>query len=122
VDSPTTECPSPTPGTLLLTNHDDGYCLLYPDGYSVVYPIAGEVCLVPGTPLMACHSTHPLFNVENAAGRTAGQVADESIAALPGFPIQRTSLMIAGEEATVLVNYPGVDIQRLVFLVRGERL
>ena len=123
VEYPTLEeCPSPTPGTLLLKNEADGYCLLYPSEYSVVYPFAGEVCLVSGEPQMACHDANAMLSVESAAGRTVGQIADGLLATIGDHPIQRTTLMIASKEATVIDNYPAVDTQRIVLIVHGEQL
>jgi hypothetical protein len=117
------ECPSPSGDTLLLRNEDDGYCLLYPEGYSVVIPFVGEICLVPGEPGdMMCHNMRAMIEVTAADGRSAGQAADEALVQLADFPIERSTLSVAGEEATVLDNYPGVDILRLVFFIHGDRL
>src|SRR5512135_1536177 len=46
----TSGCPVPTVDTMLLKVDDDGYCLLYPQGYGVVQPSAGEACLLRGRP------------------------------------------------------------------------
>ena len=47
-----------------------------------------------------------MIEVEDAAGRTASQIADEIIAdaetAVPGISVERTSLTVGGEDAVVL--------------------
>src|SRR5215213_4649180 len=73
-------CPTPTADTRLLTNTEDGYCLLYPaedsaemPGFVVINPIsaAGDM---PGEAWVN-------IQVQDAAGRTAAQVAEEAITA-----------------------------------------
>jgi len=119
-------CPSATEGTQLLMNEEYGYCLSYPDGYLRVDPLPYEVCLVPGESSMACHSAHLIIEVENAAERTAGQIADAMIAdqesSIPGIEIQRTNLTVSGEQAVVLDGMSGVDFSRRIVLVHADRL
>jgi len=116
-------CPSPSEDNLLLRNEDDGYCLLYPEGYSVVIPFVGEICLVPGEPQdMLCHNMRAMIEVMAADGRSAAQAADEALVQLADFPVERSTRSVDGAEATVLDNYPGVDILRLVFFVHDDRL
>src|SRR3989304_1127024 len=97
---PTAEpsCPDPTEGTQLLRNEAMGYCLLFPADYIRVDPLPYEVCLVPGEPYLLCHNAVAFFNVEDAAGRSASQVADE-ITAGGGVVGARSSLTISGGEA-----------------------
>ncbi len=120
------DCPSVTQGTQLLTNEESGYCLLYPDGYTPVDPLPGEVCFVPGDTSMECHSANLIIEMENANGRTPSQIADELIAeaetAGPGIEIQRTDLTVSGEQAVMLEGVPGVDASRIVVLVHADRL
>jgi hypothetical protein len=86
-------------------------------------PFVGEICLVPGEPQdMLCHNMRAMIEVTAADGRSAAQAADEALVQLADFPIERSTLSVAGEEATVLDNYPGVDILRLVFFAHGDRL
>ena len=115
-------CPSATTGTQLLTNEEHGYCLLYPAEYYVAYPTENGTCLAPVVDSMQCHSANAFIVVDNAAGRTASQVADALVAELPGFNIERASLTIADEEAVVLDNLPGQDILRKVVIVHADRL
>ena len=99
-------CPIVTKGTQLLRNEEMGYCLLHPNGYNRLDPNPTEVCLVPDGPTMGCHNANVFINVQDAAGRTTGQIADEMIAdeqaAIPGIEIQRTNLTVSGEQAVVL--------------------
>ena len=115
-------CPEAAPGTQLLRHDEHGYCLLYPDG--LVWVVGG--CLVPEGPAMGCHTAVALFSVDDAAGRSADQVADEMIAdseaAVPGIAIQRTSSPIAGQPAVVLEGLPGVTGTRDVLIVQADRL
>ena len=115
-------CPEPAPGTQLLRHEERGYCLLYPDG--LVWVDGG--CLVPEGPAMGCHTAVALFSVDDAAGRSADQVADEMIAdseaEVPGIAIQRTGSTVAGQPAVVLEGLPGVTGTRDVLIVQADRL
>jgi len=125
---PTAEpsCPEPTQGTQLLTRERMGYCLLYPEGFIEVASGPTDVCLVPSEPYMACHSAQAFFNVEDAGGRSADQIADEMIAdaeaAVPGIAIQRTSATVSGQPAVVVEGLPGVTGSRQILLVHADRL
>jgi hypothetical protein len=113
-------CPEPTEGTQLLRNEAMGYCLLYPADYTPV-DLSYEVCLVPGETFMLCHSAAAFFNVEDAAGRSMSQVADE-VTAREAVADDRSSLTVAGEEAVVLPEVPGQASGRVVLFVHDDRL
>jgi hypothetical protein len=117
----TEECPLATTGTQLLTNADHGYCLLYPTGYDLVQPNPDETVILVGS-LLDVEHPKAFINVQDAAGRTAAQVADEVEAGMPGFAIQRGSVTIGGEEAVVLDNVPGQDFNRQLVVVHDGRL
>jgi len=121
--TPTAEprCPEATEGTQLLRQDQMGYCLLYPEDYIEVQTDPTQVCLVPGEPYMACHSAQAFFNVEDAAGRSVSQVADE-MAARGGIIGEPSSLTIAGEEAVVFPDVGGQASVRAVLLVHDDRL
>src|SRR5215216_6703806 len=80
-------CPTATSDTKLLTNTEDGYCLLYPaedssdmPGWVVINPISG-LTDAPGEAWLSIY-------VQDAAGRTVAQVADEiRTTTNPGFNI-----------------------------------
>ncbi|HVF25808.1 MAG TPA: hypothetical protein VNA23_07955 [Anaerolineales bacterium] len=115
-------CPTPTAETKLLTNSEDGYCLLYPAEYSttipkyiVINPISapGDI---PGEAWLNIATA-------DAAGRTAAQIADEAIAAVgEGFNITRFEAVVDGEQAVVVDGLPGQDSARNVFIVHNGRL
>lgn len=115
-------CPSPTLDTELLTNNEDGYCLLYPTKYSTEVPhyIVINPISAPGdTPGDAWVS----IETEAAAGRTAALVADQEISAAgQGFNITRTEAQVDGEAAVVVDGLPGPDPWRKVFVVHNDRL
>jgi hypothetical protein len=98
-----------------------GYCLLYPDGLFRVDPFPAEVCLIPELPGMACHSNFAQFEVSDAAGRSASEVAD-AVIKQGGISIERSSLSLAGEEAVVLDGVPAQDFLRDVLIVHNDRL
>lgn len=117
-------CPTPTSDTKLLTNAEEGYCLLYPaeavsnsnmPGWVVINPISapGDI---PGDAWV-------YVQVQDAAGKTAAQVVDEQIAALgEGFNISTSEVAVDGEQAVVVDGLPGQDSNRQVFVVHNERL
>jgi hypothetical protein len=115
-------CPTATPETKLLTNAEDGYCLLYPaeavsnmPGWVVINPISGPGD-VPGEAWLNIH-------IADAAGKTAAQIVDEAIAALgEGFNITHFEVEVDDEQAVVVDGFPGLDSNRQAFIVRNERL
>jgi hypothetical protein len=119
-------CPDSIEGTQLLIREELGYCLLYPEGYIEVDTEPAQVCLVPGEPYLACHSANAFVNVEDAAGRSANQIAAEVIAgeeaAIPGIKIQRMNIMVSGEPAVMLEGLSGMAASRVILIVHNERL
>jgi hypothetical protein len=124
-NTPEPACPDAVEGTKLLIREAVGYCLLYPEGYIEIETVPTTVCLVPDGPTMGCHNTNLIIEVEDAGGRTVGEIADEIVAdtqtEIPGIQIRRTNLSIAGEEAVVLEGLPGVASSRHVLLVHEDR-
>jgi hypothetical protein len=117
----TEECPLATADAQLLTNVDHSYCLLYPTGYDLVQPNPNETVILVGS-LLDVEHPKAFINVQDAAGRSAAQVADEVEAGMPGFAMQRSGVTIGGEEAVVLDNVPGQDLNRQLVVVHGGRL
>jgi hypothetical protein len=115
-------CPEPTADMKLLLNTEDGYCLLHPAAYSTDIPrfIVINPIQAPGdVPGEAWVN----INVIPAEGRTAGQVADESIAALgSGFNITKTDVDVNGVAGVVVDGMPGVDSNRQLLLVNNDKL
>lgn len=114
-------CPAADAGTYLLRNPQHGYCLLYPITHKVERPNPDEVDLVIGGLLNA---TDPRagITVEDAAGRTAAEIADQVIADNPGFEIDRMEVQVGGADAILLAGLPGQDINRQAWFVHEDRL
>jgi hypothetical protein len=115
-------CPTPATGTKLLTDIEDGYCLLYPEAYStqiphyiVINPISAPGDM-PGDAWVS-------IDVERAVGRTADGVASVEIASQgPGFNISRFDVPVDGEQAVVVDGLPGQDSNRKMYVVHRDRL
>lgn len=115
-------CPSPAMDTELLTNVEEGYCLLYPTKYSTEAP--GFIVINPvNAPGDVLGDAWVSIDSEPAAGRTAAQVAEEQIAAAgSGFNITRSETRVGGEPAVVVDGLPGPDPWRKVFVLHEDRL
>jgi len=115
-------CPAPTSETKLLTNAEEGYCLLYPAEYSTTFP--DQIVINPASDGGEMPGDAWLYiEITDAAGRTAAQIADEGIAALgEGFNITRFEVEVDGEQAVVVDGLPAQDSARQVFIVHNERL
>lgn len=116
------ECLQATADTQLLLNETDGYCLLYPAGYTVEQPNEEETVFFMGSLLDVAHPK--LFvEVQEAGSRTAVEVADEVAAQAAGFEIERTFGVTLGyQPAEVLDKMPGQDMNRQVIVVHDGRL
>jgi hypothetical protein len=113
---------APDGAVQILTNEKHGYSLRYPTGYDVQYPNEHETAIFVGS-LLNVEQPRVTIEVRDAAGRAVEQVADELVAEIPvGFEIPRTSIVIDGEQAIVLDNLPGQDINRQVVVVHEDRL
>lgn len=115
-------CPSPTAGAALLTNAEDGYCLLYPAAYSTTIPdyIVINPYSAPGD---IPGDAWVWIDTQDAAGLTAVEAAEaEIMEAGPGFNITRTDVTVNGEEAVVVDGIPAQDSMRRVFIVHNNRL
>jgi len=115
-------CPTPTSETKLLTNAEEGYCLLYPAEYSATLP--HYIVINPTSGFGdAPGDAWLLITTATASGRTAAQIVDEQIAALgEGFNITRFELEVDGEQAVVVDSLPAQDSARNVFIVHNDRL
>lgn len=115
-------CPTATSEAKLLTNTKDGYCLLYPaehsadmPGWVVINPISGPGD-IPGDAWLN-------IQVQDAAGRTLAQVADEvKTSTDPSFNITISEIQVDGGPAILVDGLPGLDSNRLVMMVRNDRL
>jgi hypothetical protein len=122
VPSEASACPTATSDTKLLTNTENGYCLLYPaeavsnmPGWVVINPISAPGDL-PGDAWL-------YVQVQDATGKTAAQFVDEQVAALgEGFNISTAEVAVDGEQGVMVDGLPGQDSNRQVFVVHNGRL
>ncbi len=115
------ECPAAEAGMQTLTNEAHGYCLLYPDGYDVTQPNEDEIVFFVGS-LLDVEHPRAMIIVQDAGGVTTTEAADELQAEFEGFDVARSTVMIGGEEAVVLDNLPGQDINRRLVVVHNDRV
>ncbi|MGE5138211.1 MAG: hypothetical protein ACM3JD_02010, partial [Rudaea sp.] len=118
-------CPSPAPDRQLWENQEYAYCLQYPAGYKVEQPGEGVTVIMTDS-LLSVQQPRANIEVENANGRSASsaatQLAAEFEASVPGIKIARTNITLGGEQAVVLDNLPGQDLNRRVLVVHDNRL
>src|SRR5262245_58310539 len=93
-------CPEPTEGLQRLKHAAQCYCLLYPADYLMVETSDAAIDLVLGS-IMNHVDPRVSLTVEDAAGRTLEQVADQVVAdySIPGVESERTTTTLAGEAA-----------------------
>lgn len=115
-------CPAKTADMELLTNEEDGYCLLYPSAYAVNLPRLIIINPV-GAPGDIPGDAWVNIMAKPASGRTAAQVADAQIAeAGADFGVTRSEILMDGMQAIVVDGLPGPDSWRKVFVVANDRL
>jgi hypothetical protein len=124
--TPGSDCLEPHADEQLLTYNAYSFCMLHPTGYDVDEGVENQVALYVGS-LMDVEHPKAFINVEDAAGRTAEQAADEKVSeietAVPGHDVERTfGLSVGYEPAWVLENVPGQDISRQVFVAHAGQL
>lgn len=106
----------------LFIKADDGYCLLYP-AEDTPNPPAMIIINPNGLPGDMPGDAWVQIVTEEAAGRTAEQVANQQIAeAGTGFNITRNEILIDGKQAIVVDGLPGQDAWRKVFIVANDHL
>jgi hypothetical protein len=116
-------CPIPTVETKLLTNAEEGYCLLYPAEYSTNVPnfIVIDPISSPAGDMLGDAWLN--IAIAPASGGTAAQFADQAIAAVgEGFNITRFDMEVDGEQAVVVDGLPGQDSTRYALIVHNDRL
>lgn len=114
-------CPTPSAATKLLTNTEDGYCLLYPAEHAAEFPGWVVINPIPGADDMPGEAWVSI-NVQDAAGRTVDQVAEEIRTTTdPGFNLTIQEVQLDGGDAIVVDGLPGMDSNRLLITVRNDR-
>jgi len=123
---PGEDCLEAKPDMQPFVSETQGYCLLLPSGYSAEEPSENETAIFTGS-LMDVEHARAFIEVQDAAGRTAPQAAEElaadAEAALPGYSVERSFGWTVGyEPAWALENMPGQEISRQVLAVHDGRL
>lgn len=116
-------CLTPGAEQQLFVDEANAYCLLYPAGYVAVEGENNRVSLVKGD-IMNHTDPRVEIMVEDVLTRTLETVAVnlETQYGLPGAPVERGTITVAGVEAVLLDNLPGQDLNRRVALIRNGRL
>ena len=115
-------CPAETADLKLLVKAEEGYCLLYPAD-DVVVPLRFIVINTARATADTPGAAWVDIMVESVDGRTAAQAADAKIAEWgEGFNITRQDVIVDGVPAVVVDGLPGVDSNRVVFIVSKDRL
>jgi hypothetical protein len=130
----TNGCPTATSDTKLLTNIEDGYCLLYPaeasakePGWVVFNPTSG-LSDVPGEAWLN-------IQVQDAEGQTvqdavgifvaqqsAHEIMNSEGSGFTGLNINIKEVQVDGIPAFVIDGLPGLDSNRIVVLVQNDHL
>ena len=106
----------------MFVNAADGYCLLLPAGYVAETTAPGNTSIVQGS-LMNHADPRVGIEVTDAGGRTLDEIGEQFVAEYaPGFPVERGTTTVGGEDALVLDNLPGQDLNRRVAVIHGGRL
>ncbi len=123
---PGEDCLEARADTQLLFAEMYNFCMLYPIGYDVGEPAENEIVFFVGS---LQDGTYPrlFIEVQDAAGRTAEQVATEMQAdvqrSIPGYTVERSfGLRLGYEPAEMLEHMPGQEISRQVIVVHDGRL
>jgi len=114
-------CPEAQPGLATVRNYRQGFCLLVPAAYTIFDTTPNEIAIVRDS-LMNVTDPRLHIAVLAADGRTAEQFADELLAELTGFDIERSTAEVAGQPAVVLNNMPGQDLNRRVLIAHNDRI
>lgn len=106
-----------------MTNEEEGYRLRYPAEYNVVL-YGRSICFtLSDAPTAACHVGSAFVDVNDADGRTLGEVADAIAAdSTPNIEVERTNLNVAGEDAILLDNIHTYDALRKLIVLHNDRV
>ena len=121
VDPGPNGCPEARDGLGMVRYYDRGFCMLVPGDYTVFEPNPDEVVIAKDS-LLNVTEPRLYITVTSADGRTAGDAADEIVASMPGFQIDRNDAEIAGQPAVVLDNVPGQDLNRRALILANDRI
>jgi hypothetical protein len=98
-----------------------GLCFSYPQGYTQLpYNDTVEIAApdLPGSDVKGLF----WLEISDAYDRTAEKIADQEMTYASGVDVGRWTVTLDGEQAVVLDGMPGQDLQRRVYVVRGQTL
>lgn len=114
-------CPAAAPGTHQLIDAAQGICFLYPDSYDVFQGEDGSLTLYVRS-LLNTEAPLAVVRLEALNGRAIQEIipdypSDAELATMSFLTIE-----LGGEQATVLDNLPGQDVNRRVIALHDGRL
>jgi hypothetical protein len=98
-----------------------GLCFSYPQGYAQLpYNDTVEIAApdLPGSDVKGLF----WLEISDSYNRTAEEIADEDMTYAAGVDVGRWTVTLGGEQAVVLDGMPGQELQRRVYVVRGQTL
>lgn len=120
-------CPAAGEPGFSYVHPDRSFCFQLPENYETVVLDSGQI-LVESLPHGFPEPRLPfaLLNISPAGEQDAESAAlalqADNLAAIPGLVIPRSDEVVAGEQAVVIDNLPGVDINRQVFFMHDGLL
>jgi hypothetical protein len=114
-------CPEAHDNLVTVRDFKRGFCLLVPNTHTVFDTNPTQMTIVKES-LLNVTDPRLAIVVTPATGRTVEQVADTLLTEMAGFDVKRSNTEIAGEQAVILDNVPGQDINRRVLIVHNDRL
>lgn len=114
-------CPAAVPGAHQLIDAAQGICFLYPDNYDVFQGEDGSLTLYVRS-LLNTEAPLAVVRLEALNGRAIQEIipdypSDAELATMSFLTIE-----LGGEQATVLDNLPGQDVNRRVIALHDGRL
>lgn len=114
-------CPEARDDLAIVRDFNKGFCLLIPNSYTI-FDTGANALVVAQESLLNVTAPRLSIAVTAAEGRTAEQIANTLVAEMAGFDGKRSTTVIAGEQAVILDNMPGQDLNRRVLIVHDDRL
>lgn len=121
-------CPEPGEGMEQYTSEVGGFCVNFPEEYTVTKFEEGSSVRIEEEPPAMPHPLPPFASIDvlgelgQSAEDAAGAVEADIQAALPDWQVVRETTTLGGESAVVLRSIPGQDLNRQVFAEHEGRL
>ncbi len=114
-------CDAPAAGSQVYGNDEYGFCILVPEGYSVVETVPGSFSLVAGGDIMNHTSPRVGIEVTAAGDRTLAGIADQMMQdyAPVGTDVMSQTITVDTDQAVLLDNLPGQDLNRRVVVLHN---